>query len=376
MIDKREGKRGTTWRVRVYGPTNSVTGRRVQKSATYTSLAEARRAEKQFAFELRDGYGPSGSRERFAGWLAHWHDGRKDKVAATTWARQSDFVKLVQRFMPAVKLEKLTAVDLERFYAALARDGRADGKGGLAPRTCHHVHRFIHRALRDAVRKGLVDRNIAALADAPVVPVKAMALPSASDVALVQGKLRNSRYWPLFALAQATGARRGELVALKWSDIDFDQHTVSIARAAVRVNRKTLVKSPKSKSGIRTIKLPAGIMPLLAQWRSAQREEMLRLGYRIDGDWLMTSRNGNILSPSTLSTAARAAGEAAGISAFTLHKIRHIQATELMRANVHPKVAQARLGHSRVSTTLDIYSHADPAMQNEAATIIDGLVKF
>ena len=370
MIKKVITAKGERWRVRVFGE-RTPSGDRPTLSATTDRRAEAVMIETRFRMELQSG--PRHIEQRTLGeYLTVWQTGRKMSVAATTWERHNDFINLAIKHIGAIKMTKLRAADLTAFYADLLSNGRVKGEGGLSPQTIHHVHRCISKALADAVAEDLLPKNPAAYAKRPQVEEREMNLPTPAELSAVLGKIQTSRAWPLVALALATGARRGELIGLKWSDIDFDAGTLSISRAVVRVNRKSIVKQPKSRKGRRVIALPRSVLPILRQWQADQRLEMLRHGFRNPDEWVLTSLKGEMLVPDTLSSAVRAAANAVGVNVH-LHQFRHLQASQLMGAGINPKVAQERLGHSRVSTTLAIYSHTSREMDDVAALAVDGL---
>jgi len=271
-------------------------------------------------------------------------------------------------------LSKLQPIDISEAYAKATDSGRRDGKGGLSPRTVHHMHRVLYSALNQAERWKLIVRNPAALLekrDRPKIERKAVRTIDASSTAAVFDAARERRLFIPLVLASLCGLRRGEITALRWRSVDLDGgQLVVIASTEQLDDRKIKPCDKEAKSGrARTVALPAMAVEELRRWRVLQAEELLRLGIRADDDrHVVTQADGEPLQPRSLT---HVVSEFLKEWRVTLHGLRHSHASYMLASNIHPKVVQERLGHSSIAITMDIYSHLMPNMQGQAAAAVD-----
>ncbi len=373
MIEKREGKRGASYRVQVWGKPSRRGAKRPYLSGTTKTYRDAKRMERNFEAQIEAGINPD--RDTLSAYLDRWQASRNPRVAATTWKRQGQLIKKVQSARIAkMKLRDLLPDDFDIFYADLLESGRQDGAGGLSSRTVLHIHRMLHKALRDAEKRKLIASNPASLADPPKVTKTEFELPGDNALAAALEALRKNRLWPSILIMFATGLRRGEALALRWSDLDVERNKLTIQRALVRVDRETLIKEPKTRSSVRVVTIPESVTRELLAWQKDQRVEAVRRGYRNPDNWIMTNIKGEPMNPNTFTTMVIETSERAGVR-LSPHKLRHLHATELLRAGVHAKIAQTRLGHSTVGTTLDIYSHVLDEMNDEATEVASSVME-
>jgi len=180
---------------------------------------------------------------------------------------------------------------------------------------------------------------------------------------------------PLWHTIAMTGMRRGEAIGLRWSDVDLEGGRLAVRRALIPINREVVVSEPKTAKGRRVIALDPGTVEVLKAQAARQLEEQ--------DDWdegwvetglVFTAENGAALDPESISRYWRQAVKKSLLPSIRLHDLRHTHATLALQAGIHPKVVSDRLGHATISITLDTYSHAIPAMQEEAAALIAGLV--
>jgi integrase len=177
-------------------------------------------------------------------------------------------------------------------------------------------------------------------------------------------------------VAASTGLRRGELLALRWCDLDLDGATLCVAQVLEFVGKRLSFKEPKTKQSRRTIALSLALVEELQTYRARQATERLALGIGRDPARLVfTSIDGAPLRPDGVTWRFAKLVNQAGVRRISFHGLRHTHATDLLRAGVHSKIASERLGHSSVATTLDIYSHALPGLQEEAAQRIDAALR-
>lgn len=309
----------------------------------------------------------------FDRWLTHI----KPNVSARTHERYSDLLnKNLAPLLGAKTLSKLQAIDISEAYGKAIEGGRRDGKGGLSPRTVHHMHRVLYSALAQAERWNLITRNPAALLekkDRPKIERKAVRTIDASATAAALDAARERRLFIPLVLGTLCGLRRGEITALRWRSVDLDNGQLAVVASTEQTDAGD-IREKEAKSGkARTVALPAMAVEELRRWRLQQAQELLRLGIRADNDWhVVTQADGSPLQPRSLTHV---------VSAFlkewkiTLHGLRHTHASHMLASNIHPKIVQERLGHSSIAITMDIYSHLMPNMQGEAAAAVDGVLR-
>ena len=278
----------------------------------------------------------------------------------------------------SVKLQKLSGARVNALYATLAESGKADGKTGLSPQTIHHVHACLHKACKDAVKWGYITRNPLDAADPPKAKAdgsREMKTWTKEQLKAFLGAAKDDRLSPLWHVIAMTGMRRGEAIGLRWSDADLEAGRLSVRRALIPINREVVVSEPKTAKGRRVVALDPGTIEVL----KAQAARQLDAQSEWDEAWIesglvFTAENGAALDPESVSRYFRQAVKKTMVPKIRLHDLRHTHATLALQAGVHPKVVSERLGHATVSITLDTYSHAIPAVQEEAATLIAQLV--
>jgi integrase len=358
--------------------TDPATGRRKVATATVKgSRKEAERELRRLLRTLDTGDHVDPTRLTVREWLATWLNTARQEVSPKTHER---YTEIVNHFLtPALgnlPLAKLAPVHIRNAYNGWATGGRRDGKpGGLAPRTRRHIHRILSSALARAVEEQLIARNPCDVfrKRLPKVERQEMTTLTADQSARLLAALRHSHiYWPVL-LALATGARRGEVLALRWRNVDLDGGTLRIVESLEQTKAGIRFKSPKTDRA-RAVTLPSFAIEELRRLKREQAEALLTLGVRQTGATLLCARaDGEPLQPQSLTHEFPRflVRLGADFPRVRFHDLRHSHATQLLLAGVHPKVAQERLGHSTVTTTLDLYSHVTATMQEDAAAKID-----
>jgi integrase len=299
-------------------------------------------------------------------WLDHWLEHiAPRRVRARTLESYEALVRLHLR--PGLghhRLDRLQPEHLEQLYGSLLEDK------GLSPATVLRLHRVLSRALRVAMQRGKIARNVATLVDPPAVKRSTAALPLTVDEArrvlqaAEQG--RNSARW---TVALAVGLRQSEALGLRWSDIDLDVGTLTVRRGLHRVAGKGLVyEEPKAERSRRTLALPAQLVEALRRHRVVQLEEREAAGSLWEEhDLVFAQVTGRPLDKRSDWEAWKALLKRAAVREVRLHDGRHTAATLLLSEGVHPRVVMELLGHSQMRTTTDTYSHVMPALAEEAA---------
>ena len=303
-------------------------------------------------------------------YLKTWLDAAKPSIRERTWVRYEQYVRLhVLPTLGKLSLEKLTPQHLQRLYSE-----RLDA--GLSPTTVHHLHATLHKALSQAVRLNLVQRNVADLVDPPRIAKHEMTTLVPDDARHLLDVASGARLEALFVLALTTGLREGELLGLKWRDVRFEEKALEIRGSLQRVKAGLVVREPKTKQSRRRVGLTEAALISLRRHRTRQAEERLRVGPAWEGlDLVFTDEAGAPIDATKfLRNSFAPLLKAAGLPKMRFHDLRHTAATLLLGRGIHPKIVSEMLGHSQVGITLDLYSHVTPTMQREATAAMDAIV--
>ena len=220
-------------------------------------------------------------------------------------------------------------------------------------------------------------RNPADAVEPPRLQRREMQAFDQAEVELLLKAVHGTRLAPLVLLAVATGLRRGELLGLRWRDVDLDAATLAVRQSLEQTKAGGLgFKAPKTQKGRRVVALPLSTVEVLRRHKAEQAKERLLLGPAYKDHGLALARpDGRPCNPEEITKAfSRFVRTVKGVRPLTLHALRHTQATFLLGKNVHPKVVSERLGHATVSITLDTYSHVLPNLQAEAAEKLEEML--
>ncbi len=272
----------------------------------------------------------------------------------------------------AKSLSDLKPLAIQSYYSQALTEGRRDGKGGLAARTVLHHHRVLCAALRQAVRWRLLAINPAEAAEPPRPGHAEIDILMDDDLHKLLKTARPTRSYPAILLAATTGMRRGEVLGLRWLDIDLATGILTVNHTLEETKAGLRLKEPKTKRSRRNITLPALMVDTLRSHKAAQAQERLMLGLGRDKNgYVFAALDGGPIRPRNFSKEFSRIVERAGVRRVSIHSLRHTHASQLLRDGVHVKVVSERLGHSTVSITLDVYAHTIPNMQADAAARID-----
>ncbi len=260
------------------------------------------------------------------------------------------------------RLDRLQPEHVEKMYTAMAA-------GGLAPASVLQAHRLLSRALKIAMQRGRIARNVCTLVDAPSLThheIEPLSVAEARQILETAAKRRNGARW---AVALALGLRQGEALGLQWSDIDLDAPTLTVRRALQRQRGQGLVLvEPKSRAGRRTIALPDPVVELLRAHRVAQNAERLHAGSEWRQlDFVFAQRTGQPIDSRADRRDWDQLLQDAGVRPARLHDARHTAATTLLLMGVPARVVMQILGHSQIGLTLGTYSHVVPELATDAA---------
>jgi integrase len=239
-----------------------------------------------------------------------------------------------------------------------------------------HCHRVLRKALKHAVKWHLLIRNPADAADPPRAEHREMSTLDEEGVATLFEAVRGTRLEVPVMLAVTTGLRRGELLGLRWRDVDLEKGTLAVRQSIEQTKDGLAFKEPKTRRGRRVVALPNVTVEALRRHRSEQAKRRLALGspYKDQG-LVLTRLDGRPMDPAETSKAFARVVVKTGLRRVSFHGLRHTHATLLLRSNVHPKIVSERLGHATIGITLDTYSHVVPDMQEAAAKKLDGVLE-
>lgn len=283
----------------------------------------------------------------------------------------------------SIQLQKLQPIQVQELYNRKVQSGRLDGRGGLSPRSVVHIDRTLNVVLKRARQLRLIASNPVDDAKPPAIPKNEIDVFSDEEIKQLLEHISDTHMYAPIYLIICTGLRRGEALALRWQDIEFDRKRLKVRHSLEELRpgggqKPTMrLKAPKTRSSKRTISLPHSAIEVLTQHGRTQAEEWLKLGLnRPDGETLLfTKRDGEMYMPHRFGKRFAEACHRAGLGHRTLHSLRHTHITNLLRAGVHVKVASERAGHSTVSVTLDLYAHVLEDMQDDAAERVDASMK-
>ncbi len=311
-------------------------------------------------------------RQKLDQYLRSWLETMQYQVKPSSWRRYGDYVRL--HLIPALGhtvLSRLTAQQVQLFYTRKLKEG-------LSTTTVHNIHGMLHRALEDALRLGLVQRNIAELVQPPRRQHHEMATLSAEQARTLLEAAVGDRFEALYVLALTTGMRQGELFGLRWQDVDLERATLQVRMALQEDGSKYVLAEPKTPYSRRKIGLVQPAVEALRRHRINQAQERLALGPAWESryDLVFPNRMGGPFIPDNfMKRSFRPLLKKAGLPSIRFHDLRHTAATLLLSRGVNPKVVSEMLGHADISITLRVYAHVTPHMQQAAMEVMEALLE-
>ena len=304
-------------------------------------------------------------------YLARWlNDSVRGSVKPITFESYERLVRV--HIVPAlgrVKLKNLSPAHLQAFYR-----NRLDA--GLSPRTVRYLHALMHRSLKQALRWNLVHSNVAKAVDPPKMPRADMRAMSPKQTRLFLEAAREDRLEALYVLAVHCGLRQGELLALRWEDVDLETGTLRVSRTLSRTKDGPIFTAPKTAKSRRTVRLTTGAVEALKRHSERQAEEIVRMDTLYQDQGLVfASEVGTPLNRHNVNFRSfKPLLERAGLPNIRFHDLRHTCATLLLGRSVHPKFVQELLGHATIAITLDTYSHVLPNMGDQASRAMEDVL--
>jgi integrase len=361
---------------------------------TYKRKAEADKRLNELVRRRETGMLFAPSRDSLAAYLKKWLDDQvKPNLSPRTAEGYETIINL--HFAPSTigkkPLTRIKPADIQSYYTDKI-------KSGLSNRTVLHHAMVLHGAFKNAVKLGLIPYNICDATTPPKAVNKEMLIMNEKEIHLFLELARDTPYYTLFFLALFTGLRRGELLGLKWSDIDLLDMTLSVNRSLYQLaNGEIIIRNPKTEKSRRLVSLTPSTCDVLRKELAKQKstleelkqkkeeeqkpedkqnsEKIKKEEYKWSDDrYIFSEWDGKHLLPNTVSHAWQKLAKKSGLKGVRLHDARHTMATLWLKMGIHPKIVQERLGHSSIQITLDTYSHIMPGLQAAAAAKFDEMM--
>jgi integrase len=325
---------------------------------------EARDELARLIYETKTGALPEPSRMTVCQYVGQWLDSATVQSPKTLQEYRGLAERHIYPHLGEIPLQKLAPEAIETWHGKLL--------GKIAPRTIGHAHRVLSKVLATAARNGTVARNVAALVPVPRVEDTEMKVLSPDEIPVLLDGLKGHPLHPIAVVALGTGMRRGEMLGLQWGDVDLDGATVRVQRSLEETRQGLRVRPPKTKRSRRTIDIDASTVAVLRAHKVATMEYRLgcQAGAIPDDAPVFFNPKGGLLSPDNISRDWRRVCRRLKLPLVRFHDLRHTCASILLASGIPVLDVSRRLGHAKVSTTLDVYGHLMPGADKKAAEAI------
>lgn len=375
-----EGRQTINWYV-VVDLGRTTDGRRRQKwHGGFGTRKEAEALRAKLVHEVNTGTHVNPTTITLDAWIRqHWLPTIRSQVKPSTFDSYRRNVELhVLPHLGSRQLRSLTSTMLNGLYADLLDGGNQNRPGGLSSKSVRYIHTIIHKALSDAMDADFLGQNVAERAKPPqpraIKPVE-LRFWEPDQLRAFLESTRCHRLEAAWHLSAMTGMRRGEVLGLRWKDVDLEASRVSVRQALVSVAYEVIPSTPKNHQA-RVIDLDAGTVAQLQAHRRLQEVEKAEWNSEYqDNGLVFCKEDGTPLHPHTFSQAFERLVAKSDLPRIRLHDLRHTHATIALRAGVPVKVISERLGHESPAFTLKQYAHVIPGMQAEAAALVAGLIQ-
>jgi integrase len=345
-------------------------GTRARKFAYGKTWAECDAKRRELLDKVASGVPVPTRSAKLADWLLYWLDNViKPRRKRTTYAKYEVHVRLYLVPMLGTKrLESLSVADVRRFLTRLEKQTTAA--------TAKESHKVLRTALSAACREELITRNVVTLVEPPQVESRDLSPWSLDETLDFLTAARKDPLYAAFMLAIALGFRRGEIVGLRWQDVDLDNRVIRVRKQRQRVGGEAYDDDPKGRRRKQALPLPAICVAPLRWQRMRQAAMRERAGDRwTETDYVFTTRTGRPIEPRNVYRSFTRVASNAGLRVIRLHDARHGTATLLTAAGVAPRVVMEILGHSQIAVTMNIYTHVVQDTQREAVSHMDRLLR-
>lgn len=365
-----------TWEITIEMPPDPITKKRNRTTKTVRGTKkEAEQLMRKLIDEAEKGYHVTNNKITILEWIQTWLDVYiTPNVSPTTLSRYQGMIKrYINPLLGNIQVQQLGTLAVQSWVNGL-KVSPSSGKE-MSAATIKHAYHVLKGAMDKAVLAGIIPRS----------PCQGIMLPKGEKKAAVvydEQQIKELIYWSkgtemelVIDMELCLGLRRGELLGLQWSDIDWEDNKIHIVHNRVVVNGKSVMKEPKTANSVRTLDAPVQLMHKLKQHRVRCMERQLAMGreYTVT-NFVIVHPDGKPIYPEYLTQMLTKLQNKAGLPHCRFHDLRHLCASIMLLQGVNVKVAQERLGHKDISTTLNIYSHVLPSSAREAAEKIGELV--
>lgn len=363
-------KSKNSWQIQIYTGRIGSNGRPLRHFETVRGRkGDAQRRLNELLASLDKGvYMPPG-RLTVAQHLNQWLDGYvKTNCSPRTLDGYQSIIE--HHLVPAlggIQLKHLNPQAIQAYY------GKACEK--LSARTVHHQHRVLSQSLKYAVRQGYLGRNPAELTDPPSPRKKTMRTMTPAEVQVLLEHIEDDYYYPIIYTAVSTGLRQAELLGLRWRDVDLDLASLSVCQVFYKRRGVCQFKEPKTGHSRRRVAMTPKLALYLRKYQQGRELLHMTLGKRLAPDDLVfATEDGKPIDPGVLTHYFSRSARKAGLEIVRFHDLRHTFASLMLLRGAKPKVISEALGHASVAFTMDTYSHIISGMQEDAMTLLDGVL--
>lgn len=366
----KDDKRGTYYYA--FNIRHPLTGDKIQKKARgFKNIKEAKFEMERVRQEILESTSTAPKKVKFMPFVEDWFESRKTKVQPETYERDymlyNNYVK--EKFKNA-ELQKINSLAIQRYFNELREEN-------LSPATMKLILSIVRQVFQKAKDFNIIKENPVNSIDIPKEKNKRLKVWNKDQIDLFFREAKSmrvgQRYYIGYVIALYTGLRRGEILGLKWSDIDFDNNLIYIRRT-LSSQHKVFKERTKTESGTRIVSMPKVLAEILVAHR--EKLEIEKVTYKDkyeDHDLVVCTLYGKPIDGKNFNRTFKDVATKLELPLITIHDLRHTHATALMGANIHPKLISERLGHANIGITLDIYSHILPSMQKEVANKLDDM---
>ena len=357
------------WEARFTVGRDPGTGKQVQRSVYGATQKEVRKKLAQAVAAIDQGTYTVPSKLTVGGWLDIWTaeylGGVKPRTAELYKTSVNTYVRPA---LGALKLDTLNAHTIQSFYNSLSNDR------GLSPKTVKNVHGIFHKALQQAVKIGYLRFHPSDACELPRVERKEMHPLDENDISHFVEAIKGHRFETVYLVTLFTGMRQGEVLGLKWENINFDSGKITVDHQLQKVGGTFSFVSPKNGKG-RTITAAPFVLSVLKRHRAHQAEQQLKAGQLWQGEGLVFCNEvGHHLYPNTVYDSFKRIAAKIGIPSARFHDLRHSYAVAAIRSGDDIKTVQGNLGHHTAAFTLDVYGHVTEQMQKDSAARMEGFI--
>ncbi|WP_286231335.1 tyrosine-type recombinase/integrase [Neobacillus mesonae] len=354
-----------------------ATGKRLQKKKRgFESKQDAELGLAKLLSELNlDEGNLSNSEIALNKYMENWFVERENVIERTTLNNQFAFYRCyISPNLGKNKLSQLSPIMLQSFANDLFKTNK------LSAGTIHKIFDVLKVSLNKAVKMKVIKENPCYLVDLPKIRRKEMQVWNLQQVNEFLNSIKETRgydqFFIAYILAILTGMRQGEILGLRWKDIDFDKKLIFVKQVLTH-DGKELKNGTKTMSGTRIISISDNVCNQLKKLKYKISEDKKKLDKKyLDNDLVVCTKKGTPIQPSNLLKTFKKDTNNIGLPIIRFHDLRHTHATMLIEKDINPKIIQERLGHARIGITLDIYSHVLPSMQQQVAEKLDEMVSI